>query len=171
MWKFFKTSGPFLLSSTVPKTTKLKVILTFLKLFYAIIQQFLWTALLNFVYNNQFLANFEMPEMTSLPFLMNCFCGMVDRRKVFSLISSRDHFQWSSPSQISDTPRAGFEPALNLSSDFAEWSCPVVITTIPRHASCAQYLVSFCCLKMRCQNVPTRKIYLWTCQSFENFSL
>ena len=30
--------------------------------------------------------------------MMNCFCGMVDRRKAFSLISSRDHCQRSSPS-------------------------------------------------------------------------
>ena len=44
------------------------------------------------------------------------FCGMVDRRKVFSLISSRDHCQRSSPSRISDTTRAGFEPAKSLSS-------------------------------------------------------
>ena len=36
--------------------------------------------------------------------LMNCFCGMVDRRKAFSLISSRDHCQRSSSSRISDTP-------------------------------------------------------------------
>ena len=36
---------------------------------------------------------------------LNCFCGMVDRRKAFSLISSRDHCQRSSPSRISDTPR------------------------------------------------------------------
>ena len=50
--------------------------------------------------------------------MMNCFCGMVDRRKAFSLISSRDHCQRSSPSRISDTPRAGFEPAQNLSSGF-----------------------------------------------------
>ena len=27
--------------------------------------------------------------------MMNCFCGTVDRRKVFNLISSRDHFQRS----------------------------------------------------------------------------
>ena len=71
------------------------------------------------------------------PFLMimmiiNCFCGMVDRRKVFSLISSWDHCQRSSPSRISDTPRAGFEPAQNLSSGLVEWSCAVVITTTPR---------------------------------------
>ena len=36
-------------------------------------------------------------------YLMNCFCGMVDRRKAFSFISSRDHCQRSSPSRISDT--------------------------------------------------------------------
>ena len=39
--------------------------------------------------------------------MMNCFCGMVDRRKTFSLISSQDHCQKSSTSPISDTPRAG----------------------------------------------------------------
>ena len=38
------------------------------------------------------------------------FCGMVDRRKAFSLISSRVHCQRSSQSRISDTPGAGFEP-------------------------------------------------------------
>ena len=62
---------------------------------------------------------------------MNCYCGMVDRRKAFSLISSRDHCQRSSPSRISDMPWAGFEPAQNMSSGFAEWSCAVVITTTP----------------------------------------
>ena len=36
------------------------------------------------------------------------FCGMVDRRKAFSLISSRDHCQRSSPS------RAGFEPVEHI---------------------------------------------------------
>ena len=61
--------------------------------------------------------------------IMNCFCGMVDRRKAFSLIFSRDHCQRSSSSRISDTPRAGFEPAQNLSSDFVEWSCAVVLLT------------------------------------------
>ena len=64
---------------------------------------------------------------------MNCFCGMVDRRKAFNLISSRDHCQRSSPSQIFDTPRAGFEPAQNLSSGLIEWSCAVVINTISRY--------------------------------------
>ena len=62
--------------------------------------------------------------------MMNCFYGMVDRRKVFSLISSRNHCQRSSPTQISDTRRAGFEPAQNLSSGLVEWRCAVVITWI-----------------------------------------
>ena len=48
------------------------------------------------------------------------FCGMVDRRKVLSLISSRDHCQRSLPSQISNPPRAGFKPAQNLSSGLVE---------------------------------------------------
>ena len=64
--------------------------------------------------------------------MKNCFCGMVDRRKAFSLISSRDHCQRSSPSRIVDTLRAGFEFAQNLSSGFVEWSCAVVITTTPQ---------------------------------------
>ena len=34
--------------------------------------------------------------------------------------------------RISDTPRAGFEPAQNLGSGLVEWSCAVVITTTPR---------------------------------------
>ena len=64
--------------------------------------------------------------------IMNYFCGMVDRRKAFSLIFSRDHCQRSSPSRISDTPRAGFELAQNLSSGLVEWSCAVVITATPQ---------------------------------------
>ena len=48
--------------------------------------------------------------------MMNCFCSMVDLRKAFSLISSRDQCQRSSPSRISDTPLTGFEPPQNVSS-------------------------------------------------------
>ena len=72
-----------------------------------------------------------MMMMMVMMMMMNCFCGMVDRRKAFSLISSRDHYQRSSPSQISNTPRAGFEPAQNLTSGLVERSCAVVITTTP----------------------------------------
>ena len=49
--------------------------------------------------------------------MMNWFGDMVHQRKIFSLISSRDR-QRSSPSLISDMPRAGFETARNLSSRF-----------------------------------------------------
>ena len=44
--------------------------------------------------------------------MMNFFCGMVDHWKAFSLISSQDHCQSSSPSQISNPPQAGFEQNL-----------------------------------------------------------
>ena len=50
--------------------------------------------------------------------MMNCFCGMADRRKLFSLISTQDHCQRSSPFLISDTSQAGFEPAQNLNLGF-----------------------------------------------------
>ena len=68
--------------------------------------------------------------------IMNCFCGMVDRQKVFCLISSWDHCHKSSPSWISDMPQAGFEPVQNLSSGLVEWSCAVVITTTQCRALC-----------------------------------
>ena len=73
-----------------------------------------------------------MMMMMMMMMMMNCFCGMVDRRKAISLISSRDHCQRSSPSSISYKPRAGFETAQNLSSGFVEWSCAVVITITPQ---------------------------------------
>ena len=40
--------------------------------------------------------------------------------KVFSLISSWNHCQRYSPSQISDMLQAGFEPAQNLTSGLVE---------------------------------------------------
>ena len=52
--------------------------------------------------------------------MMNCFCGMVDQQKAFSLISSQDHCQRSSPSRISDTAREGFKSAQNMSSSLVE---------------------------------------------------
>ena len=61
--------------------------------------------------------------------MMNCFCGVVDQQKAFSLISSQDHCQISSPSRISDIPQAGFELMQNLSSGLVEISCTVVIAT------------------------------------------
>ena len=53
--------------------------------------------------------------------MMNCFCGRVGWQKTCNLISSREHCQRSSPLRISDTPRAGFEPAQYLSLSFAKW--------------------------------------------------
>ena len=91
---------------------------------------------------------------------MNYFCGIGDRRKAFSLISSRDHCQRPSPSRTSDTPRAGFEFAQNLSSGLAEWSCAVVITTTPRHHK-------------RCplQYVKSVRIRSYSCPYFPAFGL
>ena len=64
--------------------------------------------------------------------MISCFCGMVDQRKAFKLISTWDYWQRSSQSQIFDTPQARFEHAQNLSSAVVEWSCPVVIITSPQ---------------------------------------
>ena len=65
--------------------------------------------------------------------MMNCFCGMVDQKKAFSLISGQDHCQRSLPLWISDTLQGGFEPMQNPSSGLVEWSCAVVITTTWQH--------------------------------------
>ena len=74
-------------------------------------------------------------KLMTMMMMMNSFCGMVDRRKALSLISSRGHCQRFSPLWISNTPRAGFEPAQNLSSSFVEWSCAVVITNVYHNVS------------------------------------
>ena len=52
--------------------------------------------------------------------MMNCFCGKVNRRNTFRLISSRDHCQRSSPWRIVDTLRAECEPVHNLNSGLVE---------------------------------------------------
>ena len=65
--------------------------------------------------------------------MRNCFCSVIDRWKAFSLTSSQDHCQRSSPLQISNNPQAGFEYAQNLISGFVEWNCAVLITTTPRY--------------------------------------
>ena len=66
------------------------------------------------------LSIFVMMMMMMMMMMMNCFCGMVYRRKAFSLICSREHCERPSPSRISNTPRAGFEPAQNLKSGLVE---------------------------------------------------
>ena len=52
--------------------------------------------------------------------IMNCFCGIVDRRNALSFIYIRDHCQRFSPLQIADMSPAGFEPVKNLNSGFVE---------------------------------------------------
>ena len=98
--------------------------------------------------------------------MINWFCDMVDRWKVFSLISSRDHCHRSSPSRISDKPRAGFEPAQNLSSGLVEWSCAVVITTTPwRHKNQRHANTKHICSTLKCaslENQPSNYFYYQT---------
>ena len=65
------------------------------------------------LYRNLCFAN--IIAITMMMMMMNCFCGMVDRRNAFSFISICDHCQRSLPSGISNTPQAGFETALNPS--------------------------------------------------------
>ena len=48
--------------------------------------------------------------MMMMMMMVNCFCGIIDQQKAFSLISSPDHCQRSWPSQISHMQQAGFEP-------------------------------------------------------------
>ena len=62
----------------------------------------------------------QISYQNSRMMMINCFCGMVDQRQTFSLISSRDHYQRSSPSRIFKTPQTGFEPVQNLSSCLVE---------------------------------------------------
>ena len=66
-----------------------------------------------------------MMMMMMMIIMMNYLCGMVDRRKAFNC-------QKSSLSRIYVTRRAGFKLAQDPSSGLVEWSCAVVIITIPR---------------------------------------
>ena len=78
---------------------------------------------------NEFTYNLMMMMMIMM---MNCFCSMIDRESVCSLISSWDHCQKFSPSQISNTLQPESEPTPNLSSGFVEWNCTVVIIITPQ---------------------------------------
>ena len=53
---------------------------------------------LNYVVSQVFKESTEFSCYCLKMMMMNCFCGMVDRRKKFSLISSQDHCQRFSPS-------------------------------------------------------------------------
>ena len=65
----------------------------------------------------------ELPHWVSAPSKDDddeLFCGMFDRRKAFNRIPSQGNCQRSSLSRVSDTPKAGLEPAQSLTSDFVE---------------------------------------------------
>ena len=64
---------------------------------------------------------------------MSSFCRKVDQQQALCIISSWDHSQRFSQSQICGAPRTEFETAHNLSSGFVECGSAVVITTTPLH--------------------------------------
>lgn len=71
---------------------------------------------------------------------MNGFCWMVDRPKTLLLVG--DHCQIFPPSQASDTTLKGLDPAQNLHSGLAEYSCRVDhYTTAP--AACNDWKFNF----------------------------
>lgn len=80
--------------------------------------------------------------------MINCFWGIIDRRKAISIASSRDLCQRFSPSRISDLTLTWFEPALKLSSNVCRielCSCVNHYTTAPsRSLTHFVSLVTFC---------------------------
>ena len=113
-WKFFQfcqkitkiNEKPFLLdfvnwSTILSKIVDVKYTWNFPKVHAFFISNWVMS---NYPFNKEQYKIPHIPKMFS-ECLINCFCGMVDRRKVFSLISSRDHCQRSSPSRICDMPR------------------------------------------------------------------
>ena len=114
-----------------------------------------------------------MAKLMMMMMMMNCFCGMVDRQKAFSLISSWDHCQRSSPSRISDMPWAGSEPAQNLSSGLVEWSCAVVLvyaTLVPHFNEHVLVSERDMALIKSIYNIRYNYIFKQTC-SGKNFNL
>ena len=61
--------------------------------------------------------------MMMMMMMVNCFCGVVDRRKAFSLISSGDHCQRSPgiwyPFTFSKTPRSFVRSSFNFTKCFS----------------------------------------------------
>ena len=86
--------------------------------------------------------------------MMNCFCGMVDRRKAFSLISYLDHCQRSSPSWISEKPRAGAcaEPEYRL------WWV--------KSSSSDNHYTNASCLQLYYKRDSNTFVYLWILRNF-----
>ena len=95
-----------------------------------------------------FTVNFTI-VLVLVPMMMIMSCGLVDWRKAFNLISSRDLFQRPSLLRISDTLRTGFEFAQNLSSGFVESSCAVVIVIAPHMLFTFLAIAEYqCCLSL-----------------------
>ena len=62
----------------------------------------------------------QQSEIHMTMMMMNCFCEIVDRQKLFSFISIWDSYQRFLQLQISDTLQARCEPMQNLRSSFSE---------------------------------------------------
>ena len=77
------------------------------------------TNTMKFIINCMYYPTVESLTLQTMMIMMNCFGAMVDRQKAFILISNQGYCQTFSLSQISNMPQAVFEPAQNLSSDFA----------------------------------------------------
>ena len=63
------------------------------------------------IYIKKILKDIKMLQFNSIKnymMMMNSFCGMADQQKTLSLVSSQDHCQRSSPSQIFAMAQAGF---------------------------------------------------------------
>ena len=126
-------------------------------------------------------GKFLWSTFTSICFslmMMNFFCGMVDQRKAFNLISGWGHCQRSSSSRISNKQQARFEPVQHLSSGLVWWSCAVATTITPRHHNSAiMYHYHLLLLQYHCFYVSLVMtiifIYVNFCQcyTFSLFSL
>ena len=69
------------------------------------------------------ITSLKKARLMMLMAIMNCFSGMIEQRKAFSLISSRDHCQRSH--QCKSLARRE-QDLNNLSSGFGEWSCAIL---------------------------------------------
>ena len=69
------------------------------------------------------ITSLKKARLMMLMAIMNCFSGMIEQQKVFSLISSRDHCQRSH--QRKSLARRE-QDLNNLSSGFGEWSCAIL---------------------------------------------
>ena len=90
-----------------------------------------------FIISQKVLSKSVIPSVTSNLRLtlgkISSFCRKVDRQQALCVISSWDHCQRFSLSQICNMPRIEFETVQNLSSGFVEWGSEVMATTTLLH--------------------------------------